>query len=327
MARLRWGIVGCGDIAEKRVANAIQTDENSELIAACRRDPNLLAGFCQRFQVPHSFSETAQLMDLSDVDAVYIATPVDLHKQNVIDAAARGKHVLVEKPMGISVSDCQEMIDACNNAGVTLSVAYYRRFYPIIDRMKELISSGSIGAVKYVTVTAGNPLKFERDNWRVVLSRGGGGPLMDIGSHRIDLLLDMFGPSTSVPRAIIGNLRSDYEAEDEAQVVIEHADHVRSILSVSFGELDVPDMFAVYGTDGALITTSLNDGDLMIRRGDGFDLERHPPHPNLHAPLIADFSDAVLSNRAAVVTGEHGREVNRVMAQAYESAGRHSNRV
>ena len=141
---IRWGIIGCGDVARKRVAGAIQSDPNSELVAVCRRDEAKLRAFADEFEVSVATTSADEVIASAAVDAVYIATPVNLHCPQAIAAAAAGKHVLVEKPMAMSTVDCDAMIAACAKADVRLGVAFYRPFYPIIHRMQELIQSGEI---------------------------------------------------------------------------------------------------------------------------------------------------------------------------------------
>ena len=317
MSVIRWGVLGCGDIVQKRVAGAMQLDSRSQLVAACRRTSKKLKEFCDRFDVPHAFNNSADLIESNEIDAVYVATPVFLHRQNVLDAAAAGKHVLVEKPMALDTIECDEMVSACDAAGVTLSVAYYRRFYPIVRRMKELIASGEIGKPVSVAATAGNPTQFEKDNWRVVRSKGGGGPLMDIGSHRIDLFLDLFGPVDHV-KSCVESITSDYESEDSAAVVMRFGAGNIGILETYFGASDVSDRFHITCTNGSVFTDPLNGGELLILHNSSVKLEKHPPHDNLHAPLIADFTDAIANGRRPTVTGEQGAEVNRVIDLAYK---------
>ena len=319
MGPIRWGILGCGDIAEKRVAESIQLDPRSELVAACRRDSQKLAIFCDRFAVPKAFTNSIELIRSDDVDAVYVATPVVLHRQNVLDAAAAaGKHIIVEKPMGLNSADCDEMVAACQNAGVALSVAYYRRFYPIVHRMKQLIDSGELGRPISVSASAGNPRLFPNDDWRVVRSQSGGGPLMDIGSHRIDLFLDLFGDVDHV-MSLVESIESNYETEDTAVVAIRFATGKIGILETYFGASDVPDRFAIMCTRGSITTDSLNRGELLVRRNNESNVEQHPPHANLHAPLVADFTNAVLERRSPTVTGVQGADVNRVIDMAYRA--------
>ncbi|MCA9214239.1 MAG: Gfo/Idh/MocA family oxidoreductase [Planctomycetales bacterium] len=319
MAKIRWGILGCGDIANKRVAEAIQIDPNSELVAACRRDAMLLDEFCRRFAVTKSFTGATELIDSAEIDAVYVATPVHLHRQNVLDAARAGKHVLVEKPMALNGDECDEMITACAEAGVTLSVAYYRRFYPIVQRLRQLIASGQFGKPLSVLAACGNATTFPRDDWRVVKAQGGGGPLMDIGSHRLDLFLDLFGEVSSV-KAFTENIVASHESEDAGIVTMKFSTGPIGILETYFGATDVPDRFQITCTRGAMFTDSLNDGELVLMQNGTTTRESHPAHRNLHAPLIADFTSAILDFRQPTVTGQQGAAVNKLIDRAYTDA-------
>lgn len=143
---IRWGLIGAGDIANKRVATAIQSDPNSELVAVCRRSEVPLNQFADQFAIPGRFTDADDLIASSDVDAVYIATPVDCHLPQTVAAARSKKHVLVEKPMAIDPNQCAEMIAVCDQANVKLGVAYYRRFYPVVEQIANAIESGSLGA-------------------------------------------------------------------------------------------------------------------------------------------------------------------------------------
>ena len=175
---VRWGIIGCGDIVHKRVAAAIQMEPHSELLAACRRDRAKLANFCEQFGVPAEYHDAQGLIDSPDIDAVYIATPVSLHASQTIAAAQHGKHVLVEKPMAVSVQQCDDMINACRRAGVNLGVAYYRAFYPVVERIRSLVESGEIGEVLSISATTSSAFRLrpgEQGYWRVIPELGGGG--------------------------------------------------------------------------------------------------------------------------------------------------------
>ena len=116
---IRWGILGCGDVARRRVAGAIAGDPHSSLLAACRRNGEALEQFCGDFGVERGYTDENDLIGDSDIDAVYIATPVDRHLPQTLACAAAGKHVLCEKPMAMSVEECDRMIAACADAGVT----------------------------------------------------------------------------------------------------------------------------------------------------------------------------------------------------------------
>jgi len=113
MAKLRWGLIGCGDVARKRVAQAIINDSRSQLVAACRRVEAKLEDFCNSFAVERRYTNANDLFNDPDIDAVYIATPVKEHCPQTLAAARAGKHVLVEKPMAMTVNECDQMIAAC----------------------------------------------------------------------------------------------------------------------------------------------------------------------------------------------------------------------
>jgi len=319
---IRWGIIGCGDVAKKRVAGAIQNDPNSELVAVCRRDEVKLRDFATEFGVSMATTSADELIESSEIDAVYIATPVNLHCPQTIAAAAAGKHVLVEKPMAMSTTECDEMIAACTTAHVRLGVAYYRPFYPVVHRIQELLHAGEIGKVLSVSATTCTPFALatgEDGYWRVIPEAGGGGALMDIGSHRLDLFLRMFGPVADV-KAQCGTVAANYQADDVATLALRFESGVHGVLHCCFGSTTDPDEFAVLGTEMRLVSRPLNGGELTIEHGSDQTVEQHPPASNFNSPLIADFSAAILESRPPLVSGEVGRDVNSVMEQAYASA-------
>src|SRR5262245_17111761 len=142
---ISWGLIGCGDIAQKRVAPALSESPHSELVAVSRANRDLLDEFADRFKARHRFADLQELLKSEDIEAVYVATTVNLHAEQTIAAIELGKHVLCEKPMALKVVDCDRMIAAAKANGIKLGIAYYRHFYPVVRRMKEVIESGEIG--------------------------------------------------------------------------------------------------------------------------------------------------------------------------------------
>lgn len=140
--RVRWGIVGVGDVTERKSGPAFQQADRSELVAVMRRDAAKAADFAARHAVPRWYDDADALIADPEVDAVYIATPPDSHRDYVERVAAAGKPVYVEKPMARAATECRAMIDACETAGVPLFVAYYRRAMPRFEIARELISGG-----------------------------------------------------------------------------------------------------------------------------------------------------------------------------------------
>ena len=140
MGVVRWGLIGAGDIARKRIAPALRDLPNCEFVSVSRSRSELAEEFANEFGARKWFADWRELVSDPEIDAVYIATPVYLHAEQTIAAADAGKHVLCEKPMALSVKECDEMIAACRSNDVKLGIAYYRRFYPVIKRVKEIIA-------------------------------------------------------------------------------------------------------------------------------------------------------------------------------------------
>lgn len=321
MSIVNWGLIGCGDVARKRVAQAIQDDPQSSLLAACRRDEAKLGDFCDAFRVPRRYSSAEELLGDREIHAVYIATPVREHLALTVAAARAGKHVLVEKPMAMNAAECDTMITACHRAGVRLGVAYYRRFYPMVHRIQDLIRSGEIGTPLGVSAVTSTPLAMqpgEEGYWRAILQHGGGGALMDVGSHRLDLFRYFFGEPVVV-KAICETVAADYEAEDTAVLLLKFPGGMVGTLQCHFGCAD-PDQFIIQGTEGRLVAQPLNGDRLVVETRGRRRSEKHPAPSNLCAPLVEDFVSAILQDRQPTITGEEGRQTSAVIDRAYADA-------
>jgi predicted dehydrogenase len=321
MQKLHWGLIGCGDIARKRVAPALRDLADSELVAVNRAQSELAETFAKEFGARRWYRDWRELLADEEVEAVYLATPVNLHAEQTIAAAEASKHVLCEKPMGLSVAECDRMIAACQSHGVKLGIAYYRHFYPVIQRVKELLAAGEIGKPVLAQINA-----FERFNpspdhpryWFVKKAQAGGGPMMDFGCHRIEVLLNLLGPIEMV-RSSVGNVLFEREVEDTAVAVFDFASQTRAVLSVTHAAWESQDTLTIFGSAGSLHIPVLNQGALHIKTAAGERNEVHPPHSNIHQPLIADFTRAVLEDRAPAIGGTVGREVARLEDLIYRT--------
>src|SRR5258708_3862758 len=218
MKQLGWGLIGCGDITQKRVAPAIRDSASCELIAVTRAQSELAPAFAKQFSAKRWYLDWKKLLLDEEIGAVYIATPVHLHAEQAIAAAEAGKHVLCEKPMAMNVRECEQMIDACRAHKVKLGVAYYRHFYPVIDRIKAILRSGEIGAPVLAQINAFerfDPATDDPRAWLLKKEIAGGGPMFDFGCHRIEALTNIFGPVIEV-KAMTANVVFDREVEDTA---------------------------------------------------------------------------------------------------------------
>ena len=319
---VRWGLIGCGDIARKRVAPALRDSPSCELIAISRANAELAASFANEFGARRWYADWRDLLFDYEIDAVYIATPVHLHAEQTIAAAEVGKHVLCEKPMAMSVAECDRMIAACRANDVRLGVAYYRHFYPVVRRVKELIDSGELGVPIVVQINAFewfDPKPSEARSWLIKKELSGGGPMFDFGCHRIEVLLDLFGPITEV-KATLANTLFDREVEDFATAVFQFESGMCGTLTVSHAAHEPQDTFDLFCSRGSIHIPILNQGTMRVVTSDGERIETHPNARNIHEPLIEDFSRAILERRDPIVTGAIGRTVGLVEEKIYSAS-------
>src|SRR5437016_9441369 len=280
---LRWLVAGVGDITSKRVIPAILAERRSRLAAIVTRDPAKAAVY----GVP-AFSSLEEALKSSDVDAVYVATPVFLHGPQTIQALGAGKHVLCEKPMAMNLAEAASMVEAAEKNGRLLGVAYYRRTYPKVQRAAELIRQGAIGQPVMAFATCHGPMPTDggKRSWLVDPVKAGGGPLYDIASHRIDLFNYFFGRPETV-RACLSNAVHQTAVEDSATVLIKYPSGLHGIVDVRWNSSVDRDEFRIVGTVGEMELTPLNGPLLVSPKGE----EHIPAHSNLHFPCIENFVD------------------------------------
>jgi predicted dehydrogenase len=319
---VRWGLIGCGDIAGKRVAPALRETAGSARVAVARARAELAAEFAARHGAARSYADWRDLLRDREVDAVYVATPVRLHAEQAVAAAEAGKHVLCEKPMALDVAGCERILAAARSHGVRLGVAYYRHHYPVVARLRELLASGEIGRPVLARAEAFEPFDpppGHPRSWLLRKAESGGGPMMDFGCHRIEVLRDLLGPIEQA-RGVLSNVRfREREVEDTGVAHLSFRGGAQAVLAVTHAAGGRRDTLEIFGTAGSAHVAVLNDGDLRVVTADGVREERHPPHANLHQPLVEDFVAAIREGRDPAVSGEAGLEVSRALAAICEA--------
>ena len=319
---LRWGLIGAGDIVRKRVAPALIDAPSCDIVAVSRGRPELAAAFASDVGARRWYPRWEELVVDPDVECVYVATPVSLHAAQTIAAAEAGKHVLCEKPMGMTAGECDRMIAACRANGVRLGIAYYRRFYPVIVRVKEILAAGDIGQPVFAQMNAFEPFAPTPDYpraWLLDPVMAGGGPMMDFGCHRLEVLVNLFG-TVRRTAAVVANVALARAVEDSAAVLLQFDSGPCGAVAVTHAAHDRLDTLEVFGTKGSIRVDELNSGSLQIRTGDGSRVESHPPATNIHRPLIDDFVEALRTDREPAVTGEIGRAVAAIEDEIYAVA-------
>jgi len=188
--KVRWGILSTAAIGTKQVIPAIQTASNCEVVAIASRDLQRARAAADQLDIPQAYGSYEQLLDDEDVDAIYNPLPNHLHREWTIAAARAGKHVLCEKPLALSSSAAQEMVDVCSAEGVKLMEAFMYRLHPSWVKVRDLLSSGLIGDLHAVQTRFAY---FNNDPEDIRNQEDkGGGALMDIGCYAINLSRMLF---------------------------------------------------------------------------------------------------------------------------------------
>lgn len=215
---INWGIIGAGDVCEKKSAPAMYKLPGSRVKSVMRRDGEKAADFAERHNIPHAYNDADRIFKDPEIDIVYISTPPSSHPELAIRSANAGKPAYVEKPMAADYKGCEAMNYAFREAGLPLFVAYYRRTLPNFLKIKELVDSGVIGEVRIVNIIMNKEAVPDNVrnldyNWRVIPEVAGGGYFFDLASHQLDFLDFLFGPVKEA-KGITANQGGLYEAED-----------------------------------------------------------------------------------------------------------------
>jgi len=319
MATIKWGIIGCGDVTEVKSGPGFQKAKNSELVMVMRRNGKLARDYARRHNVPRWTDDAAALVNNPDVDAVYVATPPSSHQEYTLLAAQAGKPVYVEKPMALNFEQCKIMLEACQTAGVPLFVAYYRRALARFLKVKELLDSGAIGAVRFVTVTLFmKPRPDEQDPanlpWRVVPEIAGGGRFVDLASHQFDFFDFVLGPISQVS-GFAANQASPFPAEDvvSAAFVFESGVHGTGVWN--FAAHDDVDRVEIVGSAGRIIFSAFDARPVRLVSGTDrteFAIE-YPAH--VQQPLIQTVVDELNGSGVCPSPGQSAARTSWVMDQ------------
>ncbi|MGB9606205.1 MAG: Gfo/Idh/MocA family protein, partial [Bryobacteraceae bacterium] len=272
------------------------------------------------------------------LQAVYVATPVYTHREQVLACARAGKHVLCEKPLGLTVAEAEEMVRACRQAGVLLGTAFMMRFHAQHQAALKLIRDGRLGKPVYVRAQLSCWYPPMVGAWRQDPALGGGGSLIDMGGHCLDLLEMFFGRVRRLA-CLTAHAVHDYAVEDGATVLLEFANGALGTVDTFFS---IPDeasdnVLELYGSRGAILARGTigqgAQGTMVARlRGEqaGYDARQErsgaqgteiAPEPvNTYRAEIEEFSRAILEGRQPTITGEDGLRNQRLLAACYESA-------
>ena len=321
MDQVNWGIIGCGNVTEKKSGPAFNKVEGSKLVSVMRRNNAKAEDYARRQGVPKFYSDASLLIRDSEVNAVYIATPPDTHATFAIEAMKAGKAVYVEKPMARTIVECEEMNRVSEETGQPLFVAYYRRRLPVFLKIKELVDNKVIGDIKYLHVQLHNPLRPEEidpdknPGWRVFPAISGGGHFHDLAAHQFDYLEYLLGPIKEA-KGISLNQTGHYPADDMVTATFLFESGVTGTGSWCFSvhENLKSDTTVIIGSAGKMTFSFFEHQDIMVEKSDGSQENYHIPHPeNIQQPLIKTIVDQLLGKGESPSTGKTGIRSTMIM--------------
>lgn len=319
---IRWLLVGPGDIARKRVLPALAAAPGSRLEAVCGRNPEQTAAIAAELGVEAWFTSLDQALNHSKIDAVYLATPVNLHVPQAIAALEAGKHVLVEKPLGLTAQECQAVVEKAASTKLVAGCSYYRRCSARFAHAREMLAGGEFGEVVSARMSYRawfNPPSENPKLWRLVKSESGGGPLADVGSHMLDLLIGLLG----MPRkatAAVKTLVQPYAVEDSAAVLLEMENGALATGSFHWNSKTWAHEFEIVGTEASLKWIPFDSGPVIKTIGRNATEVHLPLAENAHLPLIEDFVDAVLNGSLPAVSLAEAAKTSYLLDVLYQSA-------
>ena len=335
--RIKWGVIGSGGIARRRtIPEGISRARNGELSVVFDINAQMNTEVAKEFDTEEAGSIEA-LLD-ADIDAVYIATPPCHHADQVHSCAKAGKHVLCEKPLGKTVAESEEMIVMCKQMSVKLGCAFMMRFAAQHVEALKLINQGKLGKPTYARAQLSCWYPPIEGAWRQDPATGGGGSLIDMGGHCIDLLEMFFGRISKVS-CFINNTVHDYQSEDSAAAMLFFENGAIGTVDTFFC---IPDnssknVLELYGSRGSILARgTIGQGPagemvaFLEREGKAYDAQQAraeaegmviaPAEVNTYQAEIEDFSQAIIEDREPLIGAEVGLRNQKIIDACYKSA-------
>jgi predicted dehydrogenase len=262
------GIIGAGFISEYHLAG-LAAAGGAKVRVLMGRTPARVEALARRFGISDVTSDYRRVLDRRDVDAVIVATPDDTHEEIAVEAAAAGKATLLQKPMARSSAECRRIIAAARNAGVHLQVSFMHRYFEEVVRLRELLDTGKLGPVFAVRIRNATPGPDWKD-WFFSRERVGGGVVLQLGVHGIDLCRHLFGDIQAVG-AVVALLRKERVLADGRTVRPDNEDHALALYRFRHGPLGSHEMSLseVAGCDRFRLEIYCADATLWLRTEKG----------------------------------------------------------
>lgn len=320
-ASIRWGILSTANIAATAFLPSLARTKRGRIVAVASRDADRARAFASEHGVPETCGSYEELLARDDIDAIYNPLPNSLHAEWTHKAAAAGKHVFCEKPLGVSATEAQAMVDACADAGVLLFEAFVFLYHPKSLRLRQVLAEGAIGDL--VQMTASFTFSLQRPTENIRMNRElGGGNLMDVGCYPITYARFVFGEEPVAVQAAV-KIDPDYGVDTRSSMVLTFSGDRHAVLQSGF---DAPggQRAVIHGTSGYLAVPQPchpkeQDGFVVCRDG-GEEMVVVEAGVPPFAPAIEHFHDCLLDGAEPMATAANAVGTLRVIEAVLESA-------
>lgn len=338
MKRLKWGVLGAGGISDRRTLPGMMLAENAELVAVMELDTQHAERIREKYHAKRAYTSDEALLNDPEIDAVYIASPVVLHARQAKMAADYGKHILLEKPIAMTAAEAKSVVDHCNLKGVKIAAGFMMRFGSYVMTMKQAISEGRIGQIVSCDGMFTCWYPDIPGAWRQSKKRAGGGALMDMGVHCIDLIQYMTGSRVKQVAAMHDTMTFGYDVEDASSVLLRLENGAICTVQSNF---NIPDEAAkwqlnFYGTKGRLLGDTVIgqvDGGsvdaIYLDKSAGYEAQQDSRRTesqqlevtfgNMYTREIISFGDSILNDKPLEVPASDAVQVQSVVEAAYRS--------
>jgi 1,5-anhydro-D-fructose reductase (1,5-anhydro-D-mannitol-forming) len=320
---LRWGLIGASTIASEHMISAMRAN-GGDVVAVMSANADRAAAYAAKHEIARATTELAALVANPDIDAVYISTTNEFHRDQLFAAAAAGKHVMCEKPLALTLADARAMVAECARRGVVMATNHHLRNAATHRAMREAIRQGRIGEPLFARVFHAVYLPPHLQTWRVANPRAGGGVILDITVHDADTLRFVLDDEPVHVAAMTSSAgMGSAGLADGVMGVARFAGGALAQFHDAFTTRYATTGFEVHGSEGSLIATDCMTqqpkGEVLLRDAEG---ERRLPlhHEGLYVRSIRQFQDAVAGEGAPAASGEDGVRSLAFALAAAESA-------
>ena len=325
--KVNWGIIAAGGIARRRTLPAMKDVPNAVITGIMDKSQKALDEISEEYKITDTYTEEQELLNNPQIEAVYVASPVCFHKKQALEVLHAGKSLLLEKPLAMNEEDAREIVQTALKKGQIAGVAMVMKHHPAHRKMKKLIESGVIGDIVSCRAQLNCWFPDMEGNWRQKKATAGGGALVDMGTHCIDILKYLLDDHVEWVFGDIGTRTFSYEVDDSADCILHMKKGATCYIDVHF---NIPDeaakgMLEIYGTKGSLLASGTigqdGQGEVYLnRKEDGLGHKVDYERENIYGRQIEEFSKAIEEGLTVSTSFEDAFETVKIIDALYKSS-------